>query len=311
MNVREALARREEERARLVDRLARLLADDPRVLAGWLHGSVGRGEADGLSDLDVTVVMADETLVAAAGGPSRPTTYEWVRTSPRGRFVAGLGTPTLLTEAPQNAPAGGAFLTSFFPGEYGPHGVDWEWVPRSAAVRPERAVVLLDRSNATAPECPSRPERGRDEPPLPEPASRSPLEVAVAECCSFWSMLMWAGKSAARARPDGCATLLAYAVRSLDVVTRFAGVTPPADPVAAETGNPTSTAGDRLRSQAGSLWLLADRMDALAPRLGGLGVDLPEGVSPAVRTYLRLVDSLVEANGPLSEDGHPVGGREA
>ena len=71
VNVREALARRERERSLLADRLARLLAGDPRVLAGWLHGSVGRGEADGLSDLDVTVVVADERGAACCrAGPA-------------------------------------------------------------------------------------------------------------------------------------------------------------------------------------------------------------------------------------------------
>ncbi|MGW0230610.1 hypothetical protein ACWDWO_20025 [Actinopolymorpha singaporensis] len=312
MNVSKGLARREQERARLADRLGRLLADDPGVSAGWLHGSVGRGAADGLSDLDVTVVVAGGALATTAGGPDRPTTYERVRTSPRGRFVSRLGTPTLLTEAPQNAPAGGAFLTSFFPGEYGPHGVDWEWVPRSTAARPEDTVVLFDRSDVSGPEHPNPLEPDSGELRSSEPAPRSPLEVAVAECCSFWSMLMWAGKYAARADPDGCETLLAYAVRSLDGVTRFAGVTPPADRCATATGRPASVAGERPRSQVRVLWLLADRMDGLVSRLAGLGVDLPEDVSPAVRRFLRLVEALAEpavesaggASRALSEDGH-------
>lgn len=171
-------------------------------------------------------------------------------------------------------------------------------------------MVLLDRSDVAGPERPNRSEADSGEPRSSAPAPRLPLEAAVAECCSFWSMLMWAGKYAARADSDGCETLLAYAVRSLDVVTRFGGATPPADLRAADTGRPMTAAGERLRSQAGSLWLLADRMDALAPRLAGLGVDLPEDVSPAVRRYLCLVDSLVEANGPLSEGGHLIGHRE-
>ncbi|MFD2078967.1 nucleotidyltransferase domain-containing protein [Actinopolymorpha cephalotaxi] len=295
MNVGEALARREQERARLATRLARLLADDPRVLAGWLQGSVGRGEADGLSDLDVTVVVADEALAATASAPDRPTTYERIRTSPRGRFVAGLGAPALLTEAPQNAPAAGAFLSSFFPGEYGPHGVDWEWVPRSAAVPPEHTVVLLDRSDAAV-DHPARSGPGTAGAAASESPPRAPLEVSVAECCSFWSMLMWAGKYAARADPTACATLLGYAVRSLDVVSRFTGVTPPADPDPdpdpAEPDRVRPSTAERLRGQVGSLWLLADRMDALAPRLVDLGVDLPGDVGWAVRSYLNLVEAL-------------------
>ncbi len=268
MNVREALARREQERALLADRLARLLADDPRVLAGWLHGSVGRGEADGLSDLDVTVVVADESVAAAAGGPGRPTTYARVRTSARGRFVTGLGAPTLLTEAPQNASAGGAFLSSFFPGEYGPHGVDWEWVPRSTATRPERSVVLLDRSGATAPDPSGRPDHDSGGPPPSDPEPRAPLEVAVAECCSFWSMLVWAGKYAARADPDACATLLAYAVRSLDVVSGFAGGAASEGPDAAGDERGTHL-GRGAAPRAGRFVVAARRPDGRAAPTSG------------------------------------------
>ena len=53
-----------------------LVADD-RVRALWVHGSVGRGEADPSSDLDLILAVADDafddlwaTLARAAGRPS-------------------------------------------------------------------------------------------------------------------------------------------------------------------------------------------------------------------------------------------------
>ncbi len=43
----------------LLSRLVELLRDEPLVLAAWLYGSHGRGEADAYSDLDVWVVTGD------------------------------------------------------------------------------------------------------------------------------------------------------------------------------------------------------------------------------------------------------------
>ena len=44
------------------------------------------------------------------------------------------------------------------------------------------------------------------------------------------------------------------------------------------------------------MWLLADRMDALDPRLVEVGVDLPGAtVSPAVRRYLNLVEAILSS----------------
>ena len=42
-----------------LQRVARKLADDPRVDAVWLFGSRARGEADALSDVDIAVLAAE------------------------------------------------------------------------------------------------------------------------------------------------------------------------------------------------------------------------------------------------------------
>jgi hypothetical protein len=46
----------------LLDRAIDVLGADPRVEAMWVHGSVARGDADALSDLDVIVAVADDDL---------------------------------------------------------------------------------------------------------------------------------------------------------------------------------------------------------------------------------------------------------
>ena len=46
----------------LLDRAIDVLGADPRVEAMWVHGSVARGDADALSDLDIIVAVADDDL---------------------------------------------------------------------------------------------------------------------------------------------------------------------------------------------------------------------------------------------------------
>src|SRR5436309_10344231 len=46
----------------LVDRAVDVLVADRRVEAAWLHGSVARGDADALSDVDMIVAVDDAAL---------------------------------------------------------------------------------------------------------------------------------------------------------------------------------------------------------------------------------------------------------
>jgi hypothetical protein len=52
----------------LLDRCLEVMYNDPRVRAAWVHGSVARGEADAVSDLDVIIAVADEQLPEFASG---------------------------------------------------------------------------------------------------------------------------------------------------------------------------------------------------------------------------------------------------
>src|SRR5687768_14238666 len=123
-----------------------LLESDARVVAAWLHGSLGRGTADEWSDIDLWVVVADRYI-------------EEICTERR-EYVAKLGTPLLVVEAPQNAPAGGAFLTVLYEGSVGSHHVDWTWQRQSDALVPVDARLLFDRVGLpeAAPSPPLIPE---------------------------------------------------------------------------------------------------------------------------------------------------------
>lgn len=116
----ESLRTRSRERDALLARMYDVLAADHRVRASWIEGSVGRGEDDGFSDLDVGVVIADHDVPLLAGPPDRPMTYTALTSSPRARFAAAVTEPLLVMEAPHNAPQGGAFLSTFVSGSQGP-----------------------------------------------------------------------------------------------------------------------------------------------------------------------------------------------
>lgn len=68
--VADAIAPLPDGYADLLDRVAAVLAADPRVDALWLSGSLGRGVADAGSDLDLIVTVHDELRddFEAAGG---------------------------------------------------------------------------------------------------------------------------------------------------------------------------------------------------------------------------------------------------
>src|SRR5712691_7787745 len=121
-----------QERAEFLDHLAAILRGDVRVVAAWIGGSIGRGEADALSDIDIHLAVADEHCA--------------LLNDQRHAFVAEFGEPILIQEAPQNAPPGGAFQLVLYRGLTAPIEVDFSWRPASTAALPERAVVLFDRS---------------------------------------------------------------------------------------------------------------------------------------------------------------------
>ncbi|HET9015608.1 MAG TPA: hypothetical protein VFN57_08425 [Thermomicrobiaceae bacterium] len=115
----------------LLDRATKFLAADPAVAAAWLAGSLGRDEADDLSDLDLWAAVEDGHMPRVVAA--------------RHDLVARLGQPLLVQEATWNVPSGGAYLLVLYPGEAGPQQSDWYWQPRSEARIPARAPILFER----------------------------------------------------------------------------------------------------------------------------------------------------------------------
>jgi predicted nucleotidyltransferase len=275
--LKELLRVRTTERRWLLQQIRDALEDDQRVRAAWLEGSLARGTPDALSDLDVAVVVSDAAMSTVAGGPSRPVDYRKVLDSPRGRWVSDLAEPLLLLEAPQNAPLGGAFLTSLFAGEAGPQQVDWTWLPWATARRPAESLLLFDRDGHPG-EAP-RHQIGNSV-TMSEP---TPLEVASHAVPWFWATLIWNAKHVARSRASAPMPLLDSTIGAISDLEGFLDQESRSPRV---VGDPSGVDGIPLLAE------LADRMDRLRPRGPSLFGDIPSDVSIQARRFLRLADAM-------------------
>ena len=125
-------------RQALLDDIVRTLSADDRFLAAWLSGSFGRGEGDAVSDLDLTVAVADgqrDHLCA------RPWMVGAGTTAKRLAVFRQFGEPAVIHENQFNAPEGGSFTYTLYAGSA--LMIDWVFVPLSSARRPAQAPVLF------------------------------------------------------------------------------------------------------------------------------------------------------------------------
>jgi predicted nucleotidyltransferase len=171
----EELAQRVRDRGALLRRATEVLEADRRVVAAWLLGSLGRGDEDEWSDLDLWVVVRDDAIREVADG--------------RREYVRALGEPLLLVEAPPNAPPGGAYLMVYYRAEGGSQQVDWYWQPQSGAVVPPQVRVLFDQVGLP----PAAPPAEL----IPEARARA-LSLIIPD---FWAMLPIAAKKVVRGQP--------------------------------------------------------------------------------------------------------------
>lgn len=248
------LQTRTREREDLLQRAVKALQADARVVAVWLAGSLGRGTEDALSDLDLWVVISDAYYSFVAG-----------RTR---EFAGKLGDPLLILEAPQNAPPGGAYLLALYPGETGPHQIDWYWQPQSHACLPSDARVLFDRAGL--------------------PAQQPPTEKQRAQCVTerilfFWAMLPIAAKKIARGNVLDALAMSRMVANTLSEIQEQLG----------EENSRTALETAPLsgqREQLERLRQMARQMEALAPQAVALGAQVPADVAPQVDRFLDLTE---------------------
>jgi hypothetical protein len=261
------LQTRIQEREDLLQRIQASLEADERVVAAWLFGSLGRGEEDALSDLDLWVLLDDQATSAVMAA--------------RHACVACGSEPLAVVEAPQNAPRGGAYLMALYPGETGPQQVDWYWQPASLVEASDEIRLLFNRRHATPQvgtpiqEAPASPDA------VPEAGEELRNQIAL-----FWAMLLIQAKYVARTpREPGLGFL-----GMLHDLLRDAGDVdlPVASPhqLLAEQGDPTA--------RLATLRELAGRMEALMSRLSTAETPVSHRLIPQAHRYLDLVAAVIE-----------------
>jgi predicted nucleotidyltransferase len=155
----------------LITSLVTVLSNDERILAAWLTGSYGRKEADAVSDLDLTVVVAQphhEILCARQEQMSHTTSSE------RLELFSRFGNPALIHENNHNAPENGTFTFVLYEGSA--LMVDWTLIPAMNVERPFYSLLFFDKGNIPV-----------SAPPAPEELEES--KKAVAEIWSFFWMM--------------------------------------------------------------------------------------------------------------------------
>lgn len=176
--------------ADFVQAVASRLEADPRVSALWLAGSLGRGEADDLSDVDLVVVLANAS-------------YARTLVVERLTFVECFGEVALVLDSPQNAHPDGAQVNVLYDSFPLPTYVDWNFLPQIAD-RPDDVTVLFERH----PECFAN---GRSyEAMLAEMPRGAPATRTEAGCDHFrLAMTPIVAKLAARGNPVGVERMFA------------------------------------------------------------------------------------------------------
>lgn len=186
-------------RSEWLDRALPQLVGDPRVVGLAFVGSLGRGEADDWSDVDLFVVVDDEQIASFVDRQSNPL---WAAAD-------------LLVDARHNSPAGAMSVGTVYVRSGLPLGVDWYVYPSSIAALPSDCRVVHETTalppvDATFAEFNSTGPRQTATPKTADEVRQATLAMAPI-----------AGKYIARRSPAATAM-----IQFLGGTTRAVGATP-------------------------------------------------------------------------------------
>jgi hypothetical protein len=268
MSFADALARRRAERDDLFARVEALLRADRRIVAAWLTGSLGREDGDDLSDLDIWIVIRDDAMAAIA--------------DERQEYVARIGAPILIQEAPHNAPPGGAFLLVFYDSPGGVQEVDWHWQPQSAARLPPHVRLLFDHVGIP---------RAVPAPPLTD-AERAAL--LTERTVFFWAMAPIAARKIARGQPRAALRLIEMMARAVDEIRWVCGLreTPPPAEDRGSAPPPVQPA-----EQLTALRDMTRTMESLTATITRQGGTVPLAAIPRIYAFFDFTERLIAERG--------------
>ncbi len=253
----------QQERDDLLQGIVQQLQQDSRITAAWLIGSLGRGNGDQLSDLDLWLMVTQDTINQLV--------------NERRSFTAQFGAPVLFVEAPQNGPAGGGFLDVCYDAPTAPHLVDWIWQPDTLTFPPGQAMVLFDRVRlARHVEAVQFTN---------QPASAEFLSTPMHFISFFWMMLMVTAKHVARQSPR-VDELLNITLPPFHQALNFIS----------SAGTPLHISTDDLSvsGEPGSdlqyLRQLAIKMQAMMVVINEMGYPTPEKIVPGAFRFLEMIN---------------------
>jgi predicted nucleotidyltransferase len=275
MSVDDLLQIRYTEQETLLQQVLRVLQADQRIIAAWLFGSVGRRTSDVFSDLDLWVIVKDESIE--------------MMSAERQSYVAQLDRPVLLLESPGNAPAGGAYLMALYPGQAGVHQVDWYWQRQADASLPRHALMLFDRGGI--------PQDTRleqlDPAGTPPPFTQHELaEQATQLSTYFWAMSNIAVKSVLRHQAWAAVSHLEGLRELVDRIKRLVGLS--AIQEGHEEWRTTLLPPVHRTEQMAMLREIAQEMEQLTSAIGMVGGQVPSRVIPYSYDFFDLADALIE-----------------
>ncbi len=251
----------QSEREALQRQIIEDLQNDPRIVAVWLFGSLGRNDADELSDIDIWVVVADEHIQDIV--------------EQRQQVVARIKKPAFYVEAPQNAPQDGGYLMAYYDMPTGPHQVDWYWQPQSLAYIPTETLVLFDRIGLPHHDQPVEfPDR--------EPVKEI-VETPVHFISYFWAMLLITAKYIVRKSESEEMKLLPYVLQPFHKAERLLGQSPTAIDMSQTT----------RREKLAVLRHLGDEMNELMLEMVARGTAVPDEAPAVVYKYLDLIEEVL------------------
>jgi hypothetical protein len=253
-----------QERDALLRQIVKTLEKDSRLVAAWLFGSLGRGDADKLSDIDLWLVVADEAIK--------------VITAQRRHFVSQVASPLLVVEAPQNAPKDGAYLMAFYAGPTAPHQVDWYWQPQSQASIPSETSLLFDHVGL---DRDSKPVEFTDGEPNKELVEGPSHDVSF-----FWAMLLITAKYVMRAPWSDKMSLLPVLLKPYHQTQHFLN----RDIAFADDGQKFNSPGDKVQI----LRRLADDMKGMMRDINTQGYGMPMAFVPGAYRYLDLIEAAIQ-----------------
>ena len=201
---------RTRERNDLIQRLIIGLKQDERVIAAWIAGSVARGDEDWLSDIDINIAVADESIEEVVQG--------------RHEFAAQLVTPSLSMDQMRNAPPRGGYLLVHYPGEFGPQHVDWFWQPESLANIPDNGRLLFDKVGLPGIDGKVWEDEMNQTESRPAIDSTDPVDLLTHDVKFFWPMSLIVAKYITRGENETVGHMIELIERTLSRVTDSLGV---------------------------------------------------------------------------------------